>query len=146
MDLCVKPECKKEFFTEQLKWMPLPVCDAHKQEFIASKVSGIEWKPGQCCKDRLKYLKRKPGLFKTEHESQKMVALGPKSYFCHSEFRNKQVSKGICIPQNQLSFKQYHHVLTTNTTLFIENRGFRTKDHQVYSYTQKKTWTNVVLL
>ena len=55
MDLCVKPECKKEFFTEQLKWMPLPVCDAHKQEFIASKVSGIEWKLGQCCKDRLKY-------------------------------------------------------------------------------------------
>ena len=89
MDLCVKPECKKEFFTKQLKWMPLHVRDAHKQEFIASKVSGIEWKPGQCCKDRLKYSKRKPGLFKTEHESQKMVALGPKSYFTVSSGINR---------------------------------------------------------
>ena len=103
------------------------------KSLLHSKVSRFKWKPGQRCKDRLKYLNRKPGLFETEYESQKMVALGPKRYFCHRVFGNKQVSKGICISPNPLSFEQYHHVLTTNTTLSIENRGFRTKDHQVYS-------------
>ena len=87
MDLCVKPERKKEFFTEQLKWMPLPECNAHKQEFITSKVSGIEWKPGQRCKDRLEYLKRKTGLFKTKKPKKGCARLRAQKLFLSQRVR-----------------------------------------------------------
>ena len=136
-DLCVKPEFKKEYFIQKLEWMPSAVCNLHKEDFIAAKMTNTEWRPSPCCQEQLKYLKRQPGLFKTEHESEKIVALGPKSYFC-SNGANKQISKGVCINQNPLTFDQYQQVLTSNDPLTITNRGFRSRNHQMYSYTQTK--------
>ena len=137
IDLCVKPEFKKEYFIQKLEWMPTTVCNLHKEDFIAAKMWNTEWRPSPCCQEQLKYLKRQPGLFKTEHESEKIVALGPKSYFC-SNGANKQISKGVCINQNPLTFDQYQQVLTSNDPLTITNRGFRSRNHQMYSYSQKK--------
>ena len=105
--------------------MPSAVCNLHEEDFIAAKITNMEWRPSRCCQEQLKYLKRQPGLFKTEHESEKIVALGPKSYFCsNSNGANKQISKGVCINQNPLTFDQYQQVLTSNDPLTITNRGF----------------------
>ena len=82
---------------------------------------------------------KKNGLFKTEHESEKIVALGSKSYFCHnSSGKCKQVAKGVSLLQNRLTFDQYHEVLTSTKGLTFTNRGFQTRNHQMYSYTKKK--------
>ena len=125
IDLCVKPQFKKEYFIQKLEWMSLAVCYFHKEDFIAAKMTTMEWRPSPCCQEQLKYLNRQPGLFKTEHESEKIVALGPKSYFCSSSNgANKQISKRVCINQNLLTFDQYQRDLTSHDPLAITNRGF----------------------
>ena len=139
IDLGVKPELKKDYFIQKLKWMPLSVCNLYKEDFIAAKTTDMEWRPSPCCQEQLKYLKRQPGLFKTEHESEKIAALGPKSYFCSSSNGvNKLISKEVCINQSPLTFDQYQQVLTSDNPLTIINGGFRSRNHQMYSYIQKK--------
>ena len=74
---------------------------------------------------------------KLEYEGDNQICLASKSYFCEGE-TNKQVCKGVSIAQNPLTFDQYARVLETGEPLLVENRGFRLKKHQIFSYIQKK--------
>ena len=74
---------------------------------------------------------------KLEYKGDNQICLASKSYFCEGE-TNKQVCKGVSIAQNPLTFDQYLNVLETNKPLLAENCGFRTKEHQIFSYIQKK--------
>ena len=74
---------------------------------------------------------------KVEYEGKNQLCLASKFYFCQGE-TNKQVCKGVSIAQNPLTFDQYLNVLETNKPLLVENRGFRNKEHQIFSYVQKK--------
>ena len=118
--------------------MPVVACNDHKNDYVESKVQGKDWNPSLCCQNHLKFLRREPGLFKKEFEGNRLVALACKSYYCSGDGENKQVSKGVSIHQNRLTFDQYLEVLRNDQPLFITNRGFQTRNHKVFTYNQRK--------
>jgi len=79
------------------------------------------------------------GLFKEEFQGgQRWITLTSKTYFCASVKGNKQVSKGVGIKQNSLTFDKYLQVLQTDTPLTVTNQGFMSHQHHVYTYKQQK--------
>jgi len=107
---CVKPHMRREYFENLHHWLPLDDCDQHKAEYVETQCAGKPWSPQQCCIDQFKYDRRTPMLFKQEWASPAIVALSSKTYFGLGE-KNKQVSKGISIKQNQFTHQQYLDVL-----------------------------------
>ena len=69
------------------------------------------------------------------------VALTCKSYAVLGESL-KQVSKGVSIKQNPLSIDDYLKVLETDNPHFVTNRGFQVRNHQVFTYNQRKRGLN----
>ena len=63
-------------------------------------------------------------------------ALLPNLIFAKEKRTNKFV-KG-CLLLKTLTFDEYLNILETNKPLLIENHGFRSKNHQIFSYVQKK--------
>ena len=59
-------------------------------------------------------------------------------YFCSGENGNKSGSKGVQIKQNNLTFKDYLKVLETGIPKTVQNVGFRSHKHNMYTYKQKK--------
>ena len=55
---------------------------------------------------------------------------------------NKQVSKGVSIHQNPLTFENYYQVLKSNTPLKATNQGFMSRQHHIYTYKQEKRGLN----
>ena len=60
-----------------------------------------------------------------------------KPHFCLGD-KKKQVSKGVCIHQNPLTFEEYRNVLQSNQPLTITNRGFRSYKNRIFLYVQCK--------
>ena len=141
LDDCVPQELKRGYFTEKCKWMPTEVCDRHLEDFVETKVSGAVWTPPTCCRERYIFQKRVGGLFKVEFEGQKILCLTCKTYFCAGK-QNKQVSKGVSIHQNPLTFENYYQVLKSNTPLKATNQGFMSRQHHKYTYKQEKRGLN----
>ena len=83
-------------------------------------------------------MKRMPGKFKLEFCSTWMALLSPKSYICSGPEGDKLACEGVNTKQNKLTFDDYFQILTSDDTLTIANRGFRTKNHSVYSCKQNK--------
>ena len=140
LDDCVQ-ENRREYFEEKCRWMPVECCEEHKQEFVSVKAARGAWLPQECCKQALIFQQRTLGLFKREFEGHSAVCLAPKTYFCGGTV-NKQVSKGINILQNPLSFSDYEKVLLTDEPKSITNRGFRVKQNSVFTYQQQKKGLN----
>ena len=67
-----------------------------------------------------------------------MALLAPKSYICSGPEGDKLACKGVNTKQNKLTFDDYFRILTSDDTLTIAKRGFRTKNHSVYSCKQKR--------
>ena len=78
---------------------------------------------------------------KVEYSGNKQISLTSKTYFCLRD-KNKQVSKGVCIHQNALTFEEYRNVLQSNQPLTIINRGFRSYQNRIFSYVQSKQGLN----
>ena len=78
-----------------------------------------------------KLTQRTLGLMKVEYSGNKQISLTSKTYFCLGD-KNKQVSKGVCIHQNRLTFKEYRNVLQSNQPLTITNRGFRSYQNRIF--------------
>ena len=138
LDDCVKPSLRKEYFTVKRKWMPADSCNDHFDKYLECKLNKKEWKPSQCCQNFKKHENRTLALFKQEYQGQNSISLAPKSYFCSGEDGNKSGSKGVQIKQNNLSFKDYQQVLETGIPKTVQNVGFRSHKHNMYTYKQKK--------
>ena len=69
---------------------------------------------------------------KVEYSESKQISLTSKTYFCLRD-KNKQISKGVCIYQNPLTFEKYRNVLESNQTLAITNRGFCSHQNRFFS-------------
>ena len=121
--------------------MPVFCCDNHTNEYIDTKSSGKQWSPLECCQNAYRLQLRTLGKFKVEYFGDSSVSLCAKTYFCDGE-TSKQVSKGVNIKQNSLTFEKYHEVLKTNTPHYIVNKGFRVKNNSVFSYSQRKKGLN----
>ena len=100
-------------------------------------MAGREWSPQPCCVARQMFMKHLPGKFNLEFCSNSMALFSPKSYICSGP-GDKLACKGVNTQQNKLTFDDYFQVLTSDETLTIANKGFRTKNHSVYSCKQNK--------
>jgi hypothetical protein len=138
LDAIVKPCMRREFYENWDSWIPAVACDDHNTDFVATKMRGEEWVPkGQCCLDRARYDKRKPGLMKEEYNGTGMIALCSKTYFCEGDIC-KVSTKGISKTQNKLDFSTFANVLDTKVSGGGTNTGFKLKDNKMYTYTQSR--------
>ena len=105
--------------------------------------------PRVCCDKHKKFDKRTPGLFKEEFRGDQMIALCSKTY-CIKNFKTessgevvKFSSKGLNKRQllndkEEEPMKKFKRVMDTKENIESENRGFRVKDHGVFTYVQQK--------
>lgn len=117
LEYLLKPEMKELYIQDKPNWFPRTDNEEHKQ-----------------------YDKRTPGLFKVEWEGDGIVALNSKMYYCFgTKEKDKFSCKGINKRHNDVKKDLYLEVLQTKRPHSGENKGFRVKDNQVYTYSQLKT-------
>ena len=101
--------------------------------------------PRTCCNVHKKHDQRKPGLFKEEFRCAEMLCLCSKTYCCYDKHTSKYKfsSKGVnkrtmeeCGDSGPMS--KYRTVLEESVNVTSTNRGFRTIQHSVATYEQKK--------
>ena len=86
-----------------------------------------------------KHHDRTPGLFKAEFRGTRMIALTSKCYYAEDQetLKKKFSCKGVNKKQNEMNWDRYAEALkgsTDNAT----NTGFRIRDHEIVTYTQRK--------
>ena len=112
-------------------------CPSHTNNYIQKKIAGENWTASECYSDFNKFEQRTLSKMKQEFSGSQQTCLASKSYFCCGP-ANKQVAKGMSLKQNPLDFDQYLTVLQSNQPLEITNRGFRSKNDRVFTYSQRK--------
>ena len=108
----VKPELREAFEADKANWFPRTDTPEHRA-----------------------YDKRKPGLFKEEWKGDGIIGLCSKTYYCFGakdKFSCKGVSKGL----NAIDKDKSLNVLLTQRPSSGVNRGFRTVNNTMYTYTQ----------
>ena len=143
LDEAVYPHMRKHYFSERHLWLPSESCDIphHRENYIACKTNNFPWLPPPCCKNRLLFDKRTPGLFKIEWEGDGMTSLNPKCYTGDGDIV-KVSCKGVIQRQNELNLDAYNNVLHTGATHMVTNKGFKVVDHHMVTYTQVKQGLN----
>jgi hypothetical protein len=96
------------------------------------------WFPRTDTPEHAAYDKRTPGLFKEEYSGDGMIALCSKTYYCLGK-EDKFSCKGINKRTNQITKEKYMDVLLSKKSVSSTNRGFRSMDNQVFTYSQKRT-------
>ena len=149
LDDVVKPELREKFFENYDYFFPSLACEHHKKEFIKTRVQNLEWVQGDCCKTRELFDKRTPGLLKLEFFGSQMLALVPKTCISEKEVLQggesdnnqtiKKACKGLSTKLNKFNFDTYLDVLETKRSGVGVNKGFVCKNHQVFTYTQKRS-------
>ena len=152
LDELVKPELREEFLENYNYFFPSLACKHHTKQFVKARVQNLEWVQADCCKACELFDRRMPGLFKLEFFSHRMLALAPKTYFFEKEpiqeVKNdanqmtKKVSKGLSTKLNQFHFDTNLNVLKIKRSEVEINKGFVCKNHQVFTYTQKRAGLN----
>ena len=139
LDEAVSPHLKREFFQEYPKWFPALACDKHADHFVEAKCAGQPWTPTlPCCKDRVAYDKRRPGLMKLEWKGDSMICLCPKTYYATGPQGDKKSSKGLS-HSNTLTFDDYARVIQHQTSGVGQNRSFRTDGQTMLTYFQERS-------
>ena len=149
LDDVVKPELREKFFENYDYFFPSLACEHHKKEFIKTRVQNLEWVQGDCCQTRELFDKRTPGLLKLEFFGSQMLALAPKTYISEKEVLQggesgnnhtiKKACKGLSTKLNKFNFDTYLDILETKCSGVGVNKGFVCKNHQVFTYTQKRS-------
>ena len=132
---------KEEYFQARLCWLPAEACPQHTESNITQRTTGKDWEKQECCQKYNKFTQRTIGLMKVKYSGNKQISLTSKTYFCLGD-QNNQVSKGVCIHQNPLTFEEYRNVLQSNQPLTITNRGFCSYQNRIFSYAQCKKGFN----
>ena len=135
----VRPELKRDFFTDWPKWFPAESCSEHHPAWIECKMRGERW-IDDCeeCRSRRKTDKRHPGLFKLEYTGSEMLALCSKTYFADGEQGSKFSSKGIQKRAVKDAAGIMTKVLETKQSASATNIGFRARDNTMFTYTQER--------
>ena len=138
-DMVIKSK-RAEYFEERHKWLPSESCDFdhHREMYIKARTFNLPFLPQPCCKERLLYDKRTPGLFKIEWEGDELTSLNSKCYIGTGDFGPKQSCKGVIQSQNELSTDKYENVLNAKTELYVSNTGFKVNNHTMVTYSQRK--------
>ena len=138
MEQLVRPELKREFYEERSKWLPAEACDVHVKDYINCRALDQHWTAAaECCKNRIMFDKRTPGLFKVEWRGEGIVSLCSKTYYCFGE-KNKATTKGLNKQQNFLNKEVFLDVLKNQCTGSGTNKGFRVVNNTMYTYTQRR--------
>ena len=131
LDDCVPEDLKEGYFRARLCWLPAEACPQHTETYVKQRAVGQDWEKQECCQNYNKFTQRTLGLMKVEYSGNKQILLTSKTYFCLGD-KNKQVSKGVCIHQNPLTFDKYRNVLQSNQPLTITNRCFRSHQNRIF--------------
>ena len=87
------------------------------------------------------YDKRKPGLFKEEKTTDKLISLCSKMYCCSDldeKEKPKFSCKGIQHNNNEITYKRFEDVLFNGAKDIVNNKGFRYVAGYMKSYEQVK--------
>jgi hypothetical protein len=131
-------EKREEFFENQHKWFPIPVCNEHRAAYIQCKIERKPWNPRPCCQARMKFDRRTPGLFKLEFKGEGIISLCSKTYYCFGEAAAKLSCKGISKRHNTFQKTDFMDVLKNQASGRGINVGFRVHNHQVLTYEQTR--------
>lgn len=110
----IKPELRDRFLREKDSWFPRSTTPAAAA-----------------------YDKRKPGLFKIEHEGDSIISLCSKTYFVSGE-TDKLSTKGLSKRLNSLQLEDFQRVLTSGIPSGGINRGFRVRQNNIWTYTMRR--------
>ncbi|KAJ8021643.1 hypothetical protein HOLleu_38905 [Holothuria leucospilota] len=97
------------------------------------------WFPREDTEENKRFDKRTPGLFKVEWQGDGIIALSSTMYYCFGGIKEDKLScKGVNKKRNHIDKELYENVLATRQTSSCENKGFRVKDNQMYTYSLRK--------
>ena len=139
--LAIPVHKRPEFMQQYDNWFAVDYCPDHKEKFFAYMFEQKEWVQQDCCKKVAKHDSRSVGKFHVEWKGDGVIALCSKCYYCIGE-ETKFSSKGISRRHNQLTEKDYMHVLLNQTITTGTNMGFRVKGGNIFTYTQNRKGLN----
>ena len=139
----VEPEKREAFYRDYSNYLQVEACEAHRQEFVDTRVKGDEWHRRECCEKAHTKSRFEPGLFKVEHTGDVMTALCSKTYITYTvedgvEVDKKLSCKGLNKNTNHLTGQIYKDVLDNQEPSGGVNKGFRVKGGGVYQYEQRR--------
>ena len=138
IDDLVRPELREHFFQHRSEWLPAVCCDAHKGDYVETRLAGRTWTATEpCCLARKAFDKRTPGLFKVEWCGDGFIGLCSKTYYCFGA-TNKCTTKGLNKRQNNIDKDAFLDVLTNRRSGSGVNRGFRVHNSTVMTYVQER--------
>ena len=100
--------------------------------------------PRTCCSTHSQLDKREPGLFKEEFRATEMICLCSKTYCCYdsqnkkTKFSSKGLNKHFLNESSDCPLQKYRKVLDDVSDIGSINRGFRVRNHAVFTYEQSK--------
>ena len=100
--------------------------------------------PQTCCSTHSQLDKREPGLFKEEFRATEMICLCSKTYCCYdsqtkkTKFSSKRLNKHFLKESSNGPLHNYRKVLNDVSDIGSIIRGFRVRNHAVYTYEQSK--------
>ena len=94
------------------------------------------WFPQNDIPEHAVYDKRTPGLFREEYSGDGIIVLCSKTYYCIGK-EDKFSCKGINKRTNLIIKDKYMDVLLSKKS--STNRGFRSKDNQIFTYFQERS-------
>ena len=105
LDDSVPEDLKEEYFRARLCWLLAEASPQHTETYVKQRAAGQDGEKQKCCQKYNKFTQRTLGLMKVEYSGNKQISLTSKTYFCLGD-KNKQVSKGVYIHQNPLTFDE----------------------------------------
>ncbi|XP_076815041.1 uncharacterized protein LOC143461131 isoform X2 [Clavelina lepadiformis] len=136
----VRKDRLREFYSNVHLWLPSKACDDHREEFIQSGVCGEVWDNSDkaCCRNREIYDRRTLGLSKVEFQGDGCIALCSKTYYTFGRSGCKLACKGLSKKLNHFTKQRYMNVLLSQTSGKGINRGFISRNNQVFTYEQER--------
>lgn len=142
--LAIPKNKRKSFMENYSKWFAVEYCPDHQREFFDAAFANGTFHPCDKCKEWTLYDGKTAGKMHIEWMGSGVVALCSKSYYCfdHNEKNTKISAKGISKKHNDLKVADYKDVLTNQKISTANNRGFRIKGDDMFTYNQTKKGLN----
>ena len=97
--------------------------------------------PRKCCQKHLIYDNKTPGIFKNEFAGDILIGLCSKTYVAYNESKNQ--TKISCKGVNKMDLSRvvniFQDVLQNQESKEVINKGFRSMNRQMFTYSQIKT-------
>lgn len=137
MFLAVPKANREQFMKEYAKWFAVEYCSNHEKKFFKAVFSNKKWQPCDKCVEMTLYDSKTVGKMHQEWVGKGVVALCSKAYWCIGTDK-KYSSKGLSKVHNELSERDYKNVLLHQRLSKANNRGFRMKGDNMFTYQQSR--------